>query len=304
MSRRNAPLDRLIRCFTAGGAPTLTADEERALFELARSGDPTAVHRLVISNLGFVARVAFHYRTRGVPVEDLFNEGALGLIEAVDRFEPQRGHRFLTYAVHWIRKSILSAIALHSHVVRVPASRRRDAAQVLSPVELTVRAKAKPPEALSAAQAAARRQPPESRGHVSFDLTLGESDRLSLGETLHDPSDVGLEQRLIARETKRALASGMAFLTGQEREVLRLRFGLTDGQDRTLEQVGRELGITRERVRQVERNAKAKLLKNLKRRQRIRWARRGETSALSERTGRGRRPAREAPRNRGPASAP
>jgi len=245
----------------------LTREDEQRLVRRIRKGDREALDTLVLSHLGFVAKIASRYAVGGAPVEDLFNEGTLGLIEAARRYDPDRELRFLTYAVFWVRRSILTALKLYTSPIRIPESQRRRISRTEPRAPLTVRAASKPPEALPIARAGKLHSEMLTTGCVSLDQQVGHVTSSLLGELLEAPSPMDAEATLIRRERSEAVESGMILLNDAERFVLCHRFGFDGCTRRTLEDIGNEMGVTRERVRQIEIRAREKLGKLLRRRE-------------------------------------
>ena len=242
--------------------------EHAELLELAaraRRGDAAARRGMILANLRLVVHIARAYRNRGLDLQDLIAEGNLGLIQAVDRFEPERGLRFSTYAAIWIRQSILRGVAEQSRAVRIPV-------QMFQQVNRFVRI-----ERMLRARLAREPGLPEIAGELNISLlraqrlaglvagirSLDEGssaeafDQLSaesLGERPLSVEEV-VEQQLQSEQVDRLLRS----LSAREEQILRLRYGFLDGADRTLAETGQHFGITRERVRQIEARALEKL---------------------------------------------
>ena len=241
--------------------PVLTAQEERDLAMLCAAGDAEAIRRMVSSNLRLVVSVAREYAGRGVPLLDLIQEGSIGLIAAARKFDYTRELRFSTYATKWIRQRMGLCLHEHGGVIRVPAytaerlrklagetaAFRAEEGREPTPAELAERpdwTTEKVQELLTLA--------PEV---TSLDIPVGERGEDTLGTLLPGAESLEPQAELIRRELKDLLDSLMAELTDRQRTVLRLRFGMDDGISRSLEQVAKELGISKERVRQLERQA-------------------------------------------------
>lgn len=209
--------------------PRLTIEEERTLGErVQHDRDETALTRLVESNLRFVVSYAKRYRGLGVPFLDLIHEGNLGLIEAARRFDPTRNVKFITYAVWWIRQSIMHVIAEQSRAFSFPAK--------LFPVIH-----------LSGEDVS-----------LSQPVRAGDNAR-ELGETIAQEDVPAIDDEIIHQESIEELARALLELDGKEREVVRLRYGLGDDEPRTLQEIGNLMHLSRERVRQIESRAKDKL---------------------------------------------
>jgi len=249
-----------------GRVPMITHDREIDLAKRIESGDRDAKKQFVLANLRLVVSIAKRYVGRGLSLLDLIQEGNIGLIRAVQRYDWRRGHRFSTHATWWIRQAISRAVADKGRTIRLPVyvntalnRIRRERQRLLQelgrePSELELaEATGLDPVRMVELQAA-------PGAPVSLELPVGEDEEQELGDVLPDteaasPEDVATTQTL-KDEVQRVLES---VLTPREQLVLQLRFGLGNGQAHPLEQVGRELGITRERVRQIEAGALAKL---------------------------------------------
>ena len=243
MSRRHAASDDDSSTLTAylreiAKLPRLTPDEERALVQRIRDdSDEAAVTRLVEANLRFVVSYAKRYRGLGVSFLDLIHQGNLGLIEAAHRFDPARNVKFITYAVWWVRESMMHVLADQTRAFSFPpklfATMRR------GPGGGTDVSLSEP-----------------VRGGVSGN---GDGPSRELGELIEQDGIVPIEDEMIRQSDLDELAAALRELDGKEREVVRLRFGLGDDEPRTLQEIGDQLHLSRERVRQIESRAKDKL---------------------------------------------
>jgi len=249
-----------------GRVPMITHEREVELAQLIEMGDRTAQKQFILANLRLVVSIAKRYVGRGLTLLDLIQEGNIGLIRAVQRYDWRRGHRFSTHATWWIRQAISRAVADKGRTIRLPVyvntalnRIRRERQRLLQelgrePTELELaEATGLDPIRMVELQAA-------PGAPVSLELPVGEDEEQELGDVLADtesasPEDIATTQTL-KDEVQRVLES---VLTPREQLVLQLRFGLNNSQAHPLEQVGRELGITRERVRQIEAGALAKL---------------------------------------------
>jgi RNA polymerase primary sigma factor len=258
------PLSDYLR--TIGQVPLLSAEQELALAQRVVAGDPEAGRALAAANLRLVVSVARRYLDRGLPLEDLIQEGNLGLLRAVEKFDWTRGYKFSTYAVWWIRQAIARALDDKGRIVRLPAH-----------VQQTMNALARASQQISSelgreateAELAAQlgldatevhRVLRAARPTVSLDLQVGETEESLLGDILIDDRSPSVDHQAHVRLLRAEVAQIMAeTLDEREREVLVRRFGLAGGAPATLEAVGAAMGLTRDRARQIETQALDKL---------------------------------------------
>ena len=252
LSSEGVALDDPVKTYLKeiGRVPLLTAGQEMALAKAARAGDAEARRSLSEANLRLVVSVAKRYAGRGLPFLDLIQEGNLGLMKAAEKFEPERGFKFSTYATWWIRQSITRAIADQGRTIRIPVHL----------VESINRVKKTAGDLLHKNG----REPTVEEIAVALDMEpdkvrVGEEEDAHLEDFIQD-EDAGVPvdeagRQLLRRELLHVLKS----LTPREERVITLRFGLEDGRARTLEELGKEFNVTRERVRQIEAKALRKL---------------------------------------------
>jgi RNA polymerase primary sigma factor len=251
--------------------PLLSREEEAALSRSIKNGDTRAVNRLVEANLGFVVRIAREYRNLGLPFEDLLNEGNLGLLEAARRYDADRGTRFLTCAVWWIRKSILRALNEKAGMIRIPARRRRLMKELREAEQALTRELGRRPEndelsdRFSESTSVIDRLRRTHHSQLSLDETVTPDSESRFVDLLSDAGESDPEEELLSREAARLVDSAVSQLTEKERTVIAYRFGLEGQSPLVLSAVGELLGISRERVRQIESQAIQRLRRILAR---------------------------------------
>ena len=248
-----------------GISPLLTADEEKKFSRLAQNGDEAARHRMIESNLRLVVKIARRYINRGLPLLDLIEEGNLGLIHAVKKFDPERGFRFSTYATWWIRQTIERAIMNQSRSVRLPIHIIKDINSCLRAARRLSQQQDRNPTAAEIAEHL-------DRDVAEVERLLALHERVTLRSSPADEDGAGPVDRLRAKrdaEPSRCAQKDAVHdivdhwvceLSDKQRAVVERRFGLHGYRRETLEQIGEEIGVTRERVRQIQLDA----LKNLR----------------------------------------
>ncbi len=240
----------------------LSPDEELALARKARSGDEEAHNRLVEANLRFVVSVAKNYRNRGLSFLDLINEGNLGLIKAARSFDPARGVRFVSYAVWWIKQSILAAIMDKGDMVRIPQSRTKKVRKLTKRLKEARQKSGENSSSLDLMRATGidRKDMDEvaqfGHGYLSLDTTYINDDGTTILALLKDPKDVhAYEKDLMDADMSGRLKNALKGLEERDGHILTLRYGLDGKGERTLDEIGKRLNISKERVRQIEERA-------------------------------------------------
>ena len=246
--------------------PLLTPDEEKTLSRAVQKGEEGALNRLVESNLRFVVSIAKGYRNRGLSFLDLINEGNLGLMKAARTFDPERGVRFVSYAVWWIRQSILAAILDKAAMVRIPQSQTKKIRKINKQVQ-AMQLKAGGPvsdEEVMKKTSINRETLNEvqqfSYGYLSLDTTrVGDSEKPII-DFLRDPKDAErFEKDMMDKELTEKLQLALKALDQRDGKILTWRYGLDGRGSQTLDEIGRRLKISKERVRQIEERAMKKI---------------------------------------------
>jgi len=263
--------ERSLECYLKeiGRYSLLSREEECALARRIREGDEEAVHELVRANLRFVVTVAKQYLGQGLSLEDLINEGNIGLMKAARRFDERRGFKFISYGVWWVRQAILQAIADQSRVVRLPQNRTvvlHRVHRVLSKLQQEL---GRTPRADEIATAAALRLEEVREAlrigqpELYLDELVSDEDGRSLGDSIPDESEGSVADRaLLERSRQEDLHHALECLPPREAEILRLYFGMDGDQPLTLEEIGGRFGLTRERIRQLKERALGRLRQN------------------------------------------
>ena len=248
-----------------GKVPLLTADEEIELAKRMEEGDVDAKHRLCEANLRLVVSIAKRYVGRGMLFLDLIQEVNLGLIKAVDKFDYRKGYKFSTYATWWIRQAITRAIADQARTIRIPVHMVETINKLIRVSRQLLQEYGREPlpeeiaEEMGISEDKVREIIKIAQEPVSLETPIGEEEDSHLGDFLPDEDAPAPAEAAAFTLLKEQLMSVLSTLTPREEMVLKLRFGLEDGRQRTLEEVGKEFKVTRERIRQIEAKALRKL---------------------------------------------
>ena len=248
-----------------GNVPLLSTEEEIELAKRVEEGDKAAKKKLTEANLRLVVSIAKKYVGRGMPFLDLIQEGNMGLMKAVDKFDYSKGYKFSTYATWWIRQAITRGIADTGRTIRVPVHMVETINKTLRMTRTLLQELGREPtpeevaDRLNVPVSRVREVLKISRDPVSLDTPIGEEDDSHLGDFIEDDSALSPADSAAFSMLREELNTALESLTDRERQVVELRFGLRDGRARTLEEVGREFNVTRERIRQIEAKALRKL---------------------------------------------
>lgn len=264
-NRESQSLDKYLQ--EIGKVELIDADQEIVLAAKIRKGDKYALDKLVKANLRFVVSVAKQYQNKGLSLGDLINEGNLGLIKAAQRFDETRGFKFISYAVWWIRQSIMQAIADQSRMVRLPLNRVGALTKIGKAASNLEQEYERAPNIEEIAQEldmdveeVAYAQQIAGR-HVSVDAPFanGDDNKNSLLDVMPNDTQPTPDHKLLEDSLKTEIESALSTLTEREAQVIRLSFGLNEEHSHTLEEIGEKFNLTRERVRQIKEKALVRL---------------------------------------------
>ncbi|MBX7150741.1 RNA polymerase sigma factor RpoD/SigA [bacterium] len=259
VDRNNDLIDKYLQ--EIGDVPLLTPEEEIELAKEVKRGDEIALEKLTKANLRFVVSVAKQYQNQGLSLNDLINEGNIGLIKAAKRFDVTRGFKFISYAVWWIRQSILQALAEQSRVVRLPLNKigtLSKIGKIFSDLEQEFEREPSSEEIadqldISAYEVSSTLQ--MSGRHISVDEPLHDSENNTLIDIIENDQQEPPDQELLTESLRIEINRALQTLTAREAEVVRLYFGLETDHPLTLEEIGERFNLTRERVRQIKEKA-------------------------------------------------
>lgn len=258
-NRESQSLDKYLQ--EIGKVDLLTPDEEVDLAKRIREGDQLALEKLTKANLRFVVSVAKQYQNQGLSLGDLINEGNLGLIKAAQRFDETRGFKFISYAVWWIRQSILQALAEQSRIVRLPLNRvgsLNKISKTFSQLEQKFEREPSPDELAEVLEVTINEIVDTmkiSGRHVSMDAPFVQGEENSLLDVLTNEGEVTPDSELISDSLRKEVQRALSTLTQREADVVTFYFGLNGEHSLTLEEIGEKFNLTRERVRQIKEKA-------------------------------------------------
>ncbi|MDR1896238.1 MAG: RNA polymerase sigma factor RpoD/SigA [Prevotellaceae bacterium] len=257
-NRESASLDKYLQ--EIGREELITVEEEVELAQRIRKGDQDALEKLTRANLRFVVSVAKQYQNQGLSLPDLINEGNLGLIKAAEKFDETRGFKFISYAVWWIRQSILQALAEQSRIVRLPLNQVGSLNKINKALAKFEQENERTPssEELSTILAIPQEKVSDtlrvSGRHVSVDAPFVDGEDNSLLDVLVNSDSPNADRALLNESLSKEIDRALATLTERERDIVRFFFGIGT-QEMTLEEIGEKFGLTRERVRQIKEKA-------------------------------------------------
>ena len=241
--------------------PLLTREEEDSLARAAREGDEKAKNQLVKANLRFVVSIAKKYQTSGISLLDIINEGNMGLIRAAEKFDPDRGFHFISYAVWWIRQAIILAISQKASLIRLPLNRTADIQKIEKVHKKLENKLGREPSASEIAEELDMDDEEINhlrnitQDYISLDSTYGESDDTTIVSMIVDQRVDSPDKKVLDESLKESLNSILDTLTESERKILEMRFGLNGYEPMSLQQIGDKFKLSKERIRQIEKKA-------------------------------------------------
>ncbi|MFP4089772.1 MAG: RNA polymerase sigma factor RpoD/SigA [Cyclobacteriaceae bacterium] len=262
-NRESESLDKYLQ--EIGKIDMISADMEAELAKRIREGDPVALEKLTKANLRFVVSVAKQYQNKGLSLNDLINEGNLGLLKAAQRFDETRGFKFISYAVWWIRQSIMQSLAEQSRMVRLPLNRIGTLGKISKMfAELEQKYQREPSQAevakaLEITEEEVALNLKIANRHLSMDAPFAGGEENGLLDVLEDTTEASPDTELLNDSLQRELQRSLSTLTQREADVISLYYGLNGGQAMTLEEIGSKYDLTRERVRQIKEQATRRL---------------------------------------------
>jgi RNA polymerase primary sigma factor len=258
-NRETASLDKYLQ--EIGKVELITADEEVSLAQRIKQGDQAALEKLTKANLRFVVSVSKQYQNQGLSLPDLINEGNLGLIKAAQRFDETRGFKFISYAVWWIRQSILQALAEQSRIVRLPLNKIGSINKINKAYAQLEQQFEREPNAdeiatlLEISENEVKESLKNSGRHVSMDAPLVQDEDNTMYDVLKSEENTTPDTGLLYESLRKEIERAVSTLTLREADVIRLYFGLNGSHPMTLEEIGEKFDLTRERVRQIKEKA-------------------------------------------------
>lgn len=242
----------------------LTREEEQEIGRRCQKGDQKALNKLVQSNLRYVVSVANKYKNCGLSLLDLINEGNIGLIQAAKRFDPEKGVKFITYAIWWIRQALMHALAEQSGTVRLPIKQAGILYKIGEKYQEILHSQNKEPTSEDIAKEL--NMPAEEiesilrvyRNYLSLNTPLGDGDETSYLDLMESQDSLTMEDHLLRASLAKEIEEILKELSEREKKILKMRFGF-EGEPMTLEEIGKKMGLSRERIRQIEEKAKLRL---------------------------------------------
>lgn len=249
-----------------GKIPLLTVEEEKELIQRTKAGDRQAREKLILANLRLVVSIARNYDGYGLPLLDLIQEGNIGLMKAIEKFDPSKGNKLSTYAVWWINQAIRRALTDQSRDIRIPENVEKNIRK-LERAESAMKGKGEKPDSKSLAEEMGIseqsfqniQEARKSRHLSSLEKPIGEDRDTTFGDLIGDKTTKSPLKEALRENLREEIERALSALTEKERQILELRYGLKDGHPRTLKEIAKVLNVSHERVRQIEKKALTKL---------------------------------------------